>query len=273
MTTAEMTARTPRASREARTTQARVAYSEWIKVRSLRSTAWSLAASALLTIGTGVLLCEIAVAHLHAGNPSGINPVRLSLFGVYLAQLAAGVTGVLAATGEYATGAIRTTLTAIPARLPVLWAKLGVLGVVVLVTSEAALFVTFLACQSILSGKHASVSLADPGVLRAVAGTGLYLAVVTLLGTALGFLIRNTAAAVAIMFAVVLVLPEVLGAALPASVARDLLPYLPSNAGQAIMQVRPAADTMAPWTGFALLAGYTAIAVAAAALALKRRDA
>ncbi len=254
------------------TTRVRVARSEWIKLRSLRSVAWSLAASACLTVGTGVLLCEITRTHLRAGAPAGIDPVRLSLFGIYLAQLAVGLLGVLTATGEYSTGTIRSTLTAVPGRLAVLWAKLGVLAVVVLLTSEAALFVTFVACQAILSGRHAAVSLADPGVLRAVIGAGLYLTAVALLGVALGFLVRNTAAAAAVMFAVVLVLPEVLGV-LPASVASHVLPYLPSNAGQAITQVHPVADTMGPLTGFALFAGYTAVAVAAAAVVLRRRDA
>lgn len=260
------------AAREARTTLARVIHSEWIKLRSLRSVAWSLAASACLMVGTGVLLAEVTVSHLHGGSPASINPVRLSLFGIYLAQLATGLLGVLVATGEYATGMIRSTLTAVPGRLAVLWAKLGVLAVVVLATSEFAAFVTFETCEAILSGRHASVGLTGPGVLRAVAGAGAYLTVVALFGVALGFLVRNTAAAAAIMFAVVLVLPEILGA-LPASVAGEVLPYLPSNAGQAIVQAHPVPGMMAPYTGFALFAGYAAVCIAAAALALKRRDA
>jgi ABC-2 type transport system permease protein len=152
----------------------------------------------------------------------------------------------------------------------VLWAKLGVFAVVAAVTSEAALFVTFLAGQAILSSKHAGASLSDPGVLRAVTGTGLYLTVVGLLGVALGFLIRNTAGAMATLLGIVLVLP-VLADVLPSDWARHVVPYLPSNAGQAVMQLKPAQNTMAPWTGFALFAGYTAVAVAAAAVVLKRR--
>lgn len=255
--------------------QARVAHSEWIKLRSLRSTIWTLGVSAAMTVGTGLLLCTAALGHLNSSGHQQpqINPVSLSLFGIYLAQLTIGVLGVMLATGEYATGTIRATFAAVPRRLAVLWAKLGVFAVVVLVTSEAALFMTFLAGQAILSGRHAGASLAGPSVLRAVAGAGLYLTAAGLLGIALGFLIRNTGASAAVMFIVLLVLPEVLGAALPPDWARDILPYLPSNAGQAIMQVQPAPDIMAPWTGFALFAGYTAAAVAAAALVLRRRDA
>ncbi len=260
-----------------RVTQARVAYSEWIKLRSLRSTAWTLSVTAVLTVGIGALLSGVVREHLERSGSAhphvGVGAVTLSLFGVYLAQLTIGLLGVLVATGEYTTGMIRATLTAVPRRLTVLWAKLGVFALVVAVTSIALLLVTFLAGQAILSGAHAGVSLADPGVLRAVTGTGLYLTVVGLLGIALGFAIRNTTAATAIIFIVLLVVPEILGAALPASVAPSILPYLPSNAGQAIMVLGPAPETLAPWTGLGLFTAYTAAAVAAAAILLKRRDA
>jgi ABC-2 type transport system permease protein len=261
MTTTAVTSGT-----QLRLTPARVARSEWVKLRSVRSTVWALAATAVVIAGTGLLLTALTHPSTH------VNAVRISLFGVYLAQLTVGLLGVMLATGEYATGMIRATLSAAPRRLTVLGAKLGVFAVVALVTCEAALFATFLAAQAMLAPHHAGVSLAAPGVLRAVAGTGLYLTLVGLLGIALGFAIRNTAGAAAVLFAVVLVVPEVLGA-VQAAWAGHILPYLPSNAGQAIMNVRPAPDTLAPWPGLALFAGYTLVAVAVAALLLKRRDA
>lgn len=264
MTTTAITSGT-----QLRLTPARVARSEWIKLRSVRSTVWALAATAVVIAGTGMLLTALTRGHPH----THVDAVRISLFGMYLAQLTVGLLGVMLATGEYATGMIRATLSAVPRRLEVLGAKLGVFAVVALVTCEAALFATFLASQAVLASHHAGVSLAAPGVLRAVAGTGVYLTLVGLLGIALGFAIRNTAGAAAVLFAAVLVVPEVLGAALPADWAGRILPYLPSNAGQAIMNVRPAPYTMAPWPGLALFAGYTVMAVAAAALLLKRRDA
>ena len=269
MTTTAMTPAAPRL------TPGRVARSEWIKFRSVRSSIWALAATAVAIAGTGLLLTAISRGHLAASGrqETHIDPVRISLFGMYLAQLTVGLLGVMLATGEYATGMIRATLSAVPRRLTVLGAKLGVFAVVVTATCEAALFITFLACQVMLSSQHAGVSLAAPGVLRAVVGTGLYLTLVGVLGIALGFAIRNTAGAAAVMFAAVLVVPEVLGAALPSDWADRILPYLPSNAGQAIMNVQPAPDTMAPWPGLTLFAGYTALAVAVAALLLKRRDA
>jgi ABC-2 type transport system permease protein len=254
-------------------TQARVAASEWVKLRSLRSTLWTLAASVAMTVGTALLLCTIALLNLEGGHGLGtVDPAALSLYGVYLAQLTYGALGVLLATGEYATGQVRSTMTAVPRRLPVLWAKLAVFAVVALVTSEAAAAISMLAGQGILSVRHAGASLADPGVLRAMIGAGLYLTVIGLLSIGLGFIIRNTAGAITILFGMVLVLP-IVGILLPSNWGHYITPYLPSNAGMALMQVHPAAGALSPWTGFALFAGYAAAAVVAAAVVLKQRDA
>jgi ABC-2 type transport system permease protein len=260
------------ASRGLKVTQSRVAYSEWVKLRSLRSAVWALIASVAMTVGTALLLCTIALLHLEGGHGlGGVDPASVSLYGVYLAQLTYGVLGVLLATSEYSTGMIRSTLVAVPRRLPVLRAKLGVFAVAALVTAEAALAVSMLGGQAILSSRHAGASLADPGVLRATIGAGLYLAVTGLLGVALGFLIRNTAGAISVLFGILLVLPA-LWSVLP-SWAGHITPYLPSNAGQAIMQLHSSAGTLTPWTGLALYAGYAALAAAAAAVILRRRDA
>jgi ABC-2 type transport system permease protein len=260
------------AARNIKVTQARVVGSEWIKLRSLRSTVYTLIASVAITVGLGILFASFAVARLNSTGHLDTDPVTLTLRGAFLAQLAIGVLGVLLITGEYSTGMIRATMSAVPRRLPVLWAKLGLFGVIAVLVSVAAAFVAFLSGQAILSSKHVGASLSDPGVLRAVIGTGLYLAVVGLLGMALGFIIRNTAGAITTLFGILLVLP-VLGEVLPASWAAHVVPYLPSNAGQAIMTLHPDPNTLAPWTGFALFVGYTAVAVAVAAVLLKRRDA
>lgn len=254
-------------------TQLRVVNSEWVKLRSLRSTVYTLIASVGITVGLALLFCSFAVARYGSnGGRLVADPVTLSLRGAFLAQLAIGVLGVLLITGEYSTGMIRATMSAVPRRLPVLWAKLGMFAVVAAVTSVVAAFVAFLSGQAILSSKHIGASLSDPGVLRAVIGAGLYLTVVGLLGMALGFLIRNTAGAITALFGILLILP-VLGEVLPADWATHVTPYLPSNAGQAIMALHTDPGSMAPWTGFALFVGYTAVAVAAAGVLLKRRDA
>lgn len=274
MTSAPVTA--PQAAApDLKITQTRVVSSEWIKVRSLRSTVYTLVVSTGLTVGLGLLFSAFIVArwgHLSALDRATLNPVGLSLRGVFLAQLAIGVLGVLLITGEYSTGMIRATMAAVPRRLPVLWAKLGLFGVIAAVVSTVSAFAAFLGGQAILSSKHAGASLSDPGVLRVVIGAGLYLAVVGLLGMALGFIIRNTAGAITTLFAILLVLP-VLGEVLPADWARHVVPYLPGNAGQAIMALHSNPNTLAPWTGFVLFVGYTAVAVVAAVVLLRRRDA
>jgi len=260
------------AAGQVRLTQGRVARSEWIKLRSLRSTAWTLAAFVVVTAGTGILLCQNALSHLHQGKHLGTSPAVLSLYGAYLAPITIGVLGVLLATGEYSTGMIRATLAAVPRRLPVLWAKLGVFAAAAVVASEVTLLVTFLGGQALLAHTHAGASLADPGVARAVVGTGLYVTIVGLFGIALGFLLRNTAAAISTMFGVMLMLP-VLANLLPPDIAGHIAPYLPSNAGQAIMAIHPIPATLAPWTGLTLFVGYAVLASAAAAITLIKRDA
>ncbi len=256
----------------ARLTQSGVARSEWIKLRSLRSTWWALGAFAVTTIGTGVLLCALAAAHAASGRHVGVDGTTLSLYGTYLAPLTLGVLGALAVTGEYMTGMIRATLTAVPKRMPVLWAKLGVFAALALIVSEVSLFVTFFAGQALLAHSGFGGSLGDPGVFAAVFGTGLYITIVGLFGMALGSVIRNTAAVISTVFGVMVVLPVLVGL-LPSAWTTQVAPYLPSNAGQAIMNVQPVPGFLAPWTGLAVFAGYTAAVVMAAAVLLKRRDA
>jgi ABC-type transport system involved in multi-copper enzyme maturation permease subunit len=254
--------------------QGRVVLSEWIKFRSLRSTVWTLAVSVLIIVGLGLLFAAVSGAHQqHNGVQSGPDPVTLTLSGAFLAQLVVGVLGVLLITGEYSTGMIRATLAAVPRRLPVLWAKLAVFAVVAFVISAIAAVIAFLCGQAILSSDHVqSASLTDPGALRAVIGAALYLTVVGLLGMGLGCIIRNTAGTITSLFGVLLVLP-ILGAVLPTNWSNDISPYLPSNAGQAVMHLTRGTNTLAPWTGFGLFVGYAAVVIAVGAVMLRRRDA
>jgi ABC-2 type transport system permease protein len=249
-------------------TQARVVHSEWIKLRSLRSTVIALAAGVAMVVGVGVL-----AAVLHPANVPVGDPTAMSMFGVFGAQLATGVLGVLLVTGEYSTGLIKATMASVPRRLPVLWAKAGVFTLVALVTCTAAAFVAFLGTQAALSANHLTgASLSDPSVLRAVFGAGLYLTAAGLLGMALGFIIRNAAGAVSVLFGL-LIIPPMLAQALPASWFPHVYPYLPSEAGMAIMHVHSGGLTMAPWTGYGLFLGYAAVLAALAAALLRRRDA
>jgi ABC-type transport system involved in multi-copper enzyme maturation permease subunit len=258
-----------------RVTQVRLLATEWVKFRSLRSSYVAMAATVVALVGLGLAFCAVMNSRwalLEPAERAAFDPAATSLKGLYLAQLVIGVLGVLVVSGEYGTGMIRASLSVAPRRLPVLWAKLVVFAVVTFVVTTVAAFVAFFAGQAMLSGRHIQTTLGAPDVLRVVVGTGLYLTVVGLLGVALGWIIRHTAGAVGTVFGLLLVLP-VLGDVLPASWALHVTPYLPSMAGQAMTMVLPEPGMLAPWTGFAVFCGYVAVAVAAAAVLLKRRDA
>ncbi|MFG2629791.1 ABC transporter permease [Streptomyces sp. NPDC048473] len=256
-------------------TQTRVLYSEWVKLRTLRSTFFTLLAAAVAMIGMGPLFSAVTAAHwsdMGAAERASVNPTALSLIGFFLAQLAVGVMGVLVVTGEYSTGMIRATFSAVPRRLPVLWAKAVVYAVVTWVLMTATSLTAFLAGQALMSSTGAGASLSDPGVTRAVLGTGLYLTVVGLLSVAMGTLVRNTAGGITTVFGLLLVLPELVKA-LPSSWADRISPYLPSNAGHALAVLQSDPNTLAPWTGFTVFCLYAAAALGGAAVTLKRRDA
>jgi ABC-2 type transport system permease protein len=254
-------------------TQVRVVRAEWTKLRALRSTRWCGLTVVALTVGLGAAIAESGTAyHVSAGN-SAANGVSAALLGVLFAQLVMGVVGVLAFSGEYGTGMIRATLAVVPARLPVLWAKLIVLVGLVLPVTMLCAFADFFIATAINSARGGSVlSLTDPGVLRTVVGSSLYLTVVVVIGLALGALLRKTAAGLSVFAAVFFVIPIVVNA-LPPNI-KGFAPYLPSNVG-GVLWGSPlgSAHALSPWTGFACLCGYAVVLTAAAAWRLRRRDA
>ncbi len=193
--------------------------SEWIKLRSLRSTFWSFLTAGAFVIGLGLLFASVEAHNLNGANTigPGFDVTQVTLRGAFLAQLAIGVLGVMAVTGEYSTGMIRATMSAVPRRLPVLWAKLAVFAATVFVLMGISVLIAFEIGQAVLANTHHSATLSSPGALRAVIGTALYLSVLALLAIGLGFLIRNTAGAIAALFGLLLVLPI-----LAASAARYL---------------------------------------------------
>lgn len=256
-------------------TQARVVVSEWIKMRSLRSTVWTLIVAVGLFVGVGIvvgLVFSSRWTHMRPQEQLRFDPTEDTLRGAFFAQLAIGVLGVLMITGEYSTGMVRATMSAVPKRLPVLWAKLGVFTAVATVSMIASSFAAFLIGQALLAPTAPHTTLAAPGVLRAVIGAGLYLSVVGILGLALGFIIRNTAGAISALFGVLLILP-IIGELLPEDWAQHVVGYLPSNAGQQLMTLHPDPYMLAPLNGFALFVGYAIAAIAVAAVVVKRRDA
>lgn len=245
-------------------------YAEWTKLRSVRSTVWTLLATAVLTVGVAGLVCTFTVAR-PPKHLDGLDATSLSLTGVQLAQLAVGVLGVLLITGEYATGTIRSTMTAVPKRLPVLWGKVIVVALTTVAVCVPLSFAAFLLGQRILAGNQLDVSITAPGALRAVIGSALYLTLIGLLGLGLGTLLRSTAGAVAALFGVLFGLP-IVAAFLPEHTAEQVLRYLPGPAGTVITNAQPDPSSLGPWTGLGLLAGYVAVGLALAAWRLRRND-
>jgi ABC-2 type transport system permease protein len=262
-----------------RVTQLRVALSEWTKLRTLRSTRYALLAGVLMTIAFAITPAFVNASRwstMSLADKAGFHPLETSLIGVTVAQLAIGVLGVLVISGEYSTGMIRSTFAAVPKRLPVLWGKAGVFGLVTLVLALPSTLIAFFAAQAILkghsfNGRDVALSFSDPGVSRAVIGGALYLTLVGLFGLGLGAILRSTAGGISALAGILFVLPPLMNV-LPSSWNNAVSPYLPSNSGQAIMQSGHPDHTLAPWTGLGVFAAYTAVAIAIAAIQLRRRD-
>jgi ABC-2 type transport system permease protein len=255
-------------------TPQRVTKAEWIKFRSLRSTWYSLGAAMFVAIGLGVLFADLRGNDIanHGGFAQGMDWTQVSLRGLFLAQLAVGVLGVLMITGEYSTGMIRASLSAVPGRNLVLAAKVAVVGLATFVAGTIASFIAFTVGQAALSTHHYGVSLSSPGALRAVLGGGLFLALVALLGLGCGFAVRSTGGALATLFGLLLVLP-LLAQALPSSWQNDITKFLPFQAGTAIMATVQRTDFLSPWAGIGVFAIYVAVALSIGLVMLRRRDA
>jgi ABC-type transport system involved in multi-copper enzyme maturation permease subunit len=237
---------------------------------------YTLLTALVLMIGLGALFSALTASQYHAYNAAdraSFNPVTTSLSGVIFAVVAFGVLGVLVTSGEYSTGMIRSSLTAVPRRLPVLWAKLALFPGVIFAVSLIASFISFFLGQLVLNSQHIGVSISAPGALRSVVGAALYLTVAGMIGVALGALFRNSAAGIATFAGAFFVIP-LLSGMLPLSVSSHLTPYLPSNAGSAVWGgALDPQHALAPWTGFALVCGYTVVLISAAAWRLRRSDA
>jgi ABC-2 type transport system permease protein len=253
-------------------TQMRVVKSEWIKFRSLWSCVLVITISVLGMIGIGWVasyFINADWAHLRPREIARFNPVATAMDGYNLAQLAIGTLGVLLVTGEYTTGLIRATMSAVPDRLRVLWAKLGVYTAITFVLMMITSFVTFQGGQWLLASH--GTSLSAPGAARVVVATGVYLTLVGMMGVAFGALVRNTAGGVAALLGVLLVLPAIFGV-LPQTWQDNINKFLPSEAGQAALSVVPDPTLLSPWVGMGLFAVYVVIAIVFAAVFLRRRD-
>jgi ABC-2 type transport system permease protein len=272
ITLSETTARRP-AIQVSPVSQSRVLTSEWIKMRSLRSTAYTLLAAVVAMIALGWVVGWATNSHwtrLDAGERAIFSPIDNSLAGYHLAQLAVGVLGVLLISGEYATGMVRATFAAVPTRLPVLWAKAALYAAVTFVLMLAAALLAFVGGQHFLASHGTTMSA--PHAVQSIVGVAGYLTLIAVFAVALGFWIRSTAGGIATLFGLLLVLPGI-GQVLPTSWQLHTLPYLPSNAGASIFSINTDPGMLGAGSGLLVLTLWVVAALAVAAVMLKRRDA
>ncbi|MET8448085.1 ABC transporter permease [Streptomyces sp. NPDC005209] len=258
-----------------RVTGRRVLASEWAKLWSLRSTWITLGLGLLFLVAFGLIAASRYKSGLGSGHMdrdfARSTALSLSLFGTNFAQLALGVLGVLVTAGEYSTGMIRSTLAAVPRRLPVLWSKAAVLGLVALVIGTIGVFVAFQFGSRIVAGTPAGMDLSHAGVLRSLLGAGLYLGLVGVIGTALGSLLRSVAGGISVLVAALMLIPGLV-TLLPSSWQDDISPCLPSNAGESMFALTHDATSLSPGSGLLVLLGWTALALSGAAYRLLRSD-
>jgi ABC-type transport system involved in multi-copper enzyme maturation permease subunit len=252
---------------------------EWTKIRSVRSTVWSLLAFVVVAIGFSAL---IALVIANTWNNPGNHPNHVRLLtdptavifgaGLGLGQLAIAVLGVIVISSEYSTGAIRASLLAVPRRIPMLLAKMIVFALLDLVVSAITVFAVFFITTAILRS-HVSISLSEPGVTRACIGGILYLTVLGLFALAVGGLIRHTAGAIATVIGLILVVPPLI-ALIPGTIANHIHGYLPTVAGELVAQSsQQPADVLSPWQGFGVFCLWTVLLLAACGVLLTHRDA
>jgi ABC-2 type transport system permease protein len=252
---------------------------EWTKIRSVRSTIWTLILFVVITIGLTALFTWLTASNWNGPHAAArdatilSDPVGFILgAGLGLGQLTLCVLGVLVISAEYSTGVIRASLLAVPKRIPMLAAKCVVLAGLLIVAGEIVAFGSFFLGSAILHS-HVPVSLSDNDVTRAVVGSGLYLTVLGLFSLAIGGLIRHTAGAITTAIGVVFVLP-ILSGLLPNSWGAHVNGYLPEQAGTRVGQVHATGvQVLSAWQGFGIFCLWTLVLMVAAGYLLNRRDA
>lgn len=281
MTAATLTP-SPTVRSDARLTFPRILRSEWIKLTSLRSTLWSLGLIVALGVGLSFLVASLGFGMEGASAPDPGAVVTTATIGVSFGQLIAAVLGVLMVTGEYSTGMIRSTLAAVPARLPVLAAKSLVLFLLVSAVGAITMFGSWAATYPVLDAQGLAVGLAEPGLAPALAGAAVYLGLTAVFALGLGTLLRSSAGGIAASLGVILVIPTVLPLlSLAVDWADEVAPYIFSNAGVAMARL-PSTESveeaigqtlLEPGLGGLVVLAWTLVSLTLGAIALRRRDA
>ncbi|GLZ01112.1 ABC transporter permease [Actinoplanes sp. NBRC 103695] len=248
----------------------RVLVAEWIKLRSLRSTWYTLAGLFVISLGI-TLLSSNTAQRAYADDVGAWDPTAYSLTTFKVAQLIVGVLAIMVVTSEFATGLIRTTLTATPRRHRVLAAKVVIAVAVAAVAGQVLMFAAFLIGQSLLAGNGVpNAGLGDPGVLRAVFAGGLYLALIAVLAVGLATIIRTTAGAIVALVGIVILVPALAGA-FPSWMSH-LFVVWPTLGGAAALRTVPDPGFPHPWWNLAGMCLAILVVLAAAFVVLRRRD-
>ncbi|MFE2430881.1 ABC transporter permease [Streptomyces sp. NPDC059373] len=250
-----------------------VLQSEWTKVKSVRSTVWTLVSALLVTVVVGGLICLLTNAqwkNVAAGDRAAFDPTSSSFSGLFLGQLALIVFGVLVVSSEYSTGMIRTSLAAVPQRGTFYVSKIAVTGLLALVVGMATAFLSFFIGQALLGDHHTSIT--DHGVLRAVVGAGLYMTLTVLFSAGIAMMLRSPMLGLGILMPFFFLISPIL-AAVPG--AKKVARYFPDRAGSKIMQVVSINDDRpyGPWTGLGIMLLWVAAALIGGYVVLKKRDA
>ncbi|MEO5535688.1 MAG: ABC transporter permease [Pseudolysinimonas sp.] len=277
------------ATRQPHLTFGGILRSEWIKLRSLRSTLWCYLIFVALTIGFAALVAVAAPTDGSSGgrgliDPSvGVEPLWLGVatVGVTFGQLVIAVLGALVITGEYGTGMIRSTFAAVPKRLPAIAGKALVFGVVTVVVSAVALIASALISAAILTGRGRTLDLGDPPFWWGILGAIGYLALIGILSLAIGAIIRVSSGSIATVVGIVFIAPIVLslvGVLTQAAWAFNVAAFLPSNAGGQMYAYEPVASseggvlTLDATQGLLVMLAWVVVNGIAALVLVKRRD-
>lgn len=247
-------------------------HAEWIKLRTVRSTMWTLASLFVLGAGLTAVICAASADWLASGDADE-SPGSFLTWGMMFAQISAVVLGIIVVTSEYARGMVTATVAAVPRRSLVVAAKASVLAGVLFLVATVTAFAGYWAGNAFLDAEGVGLALGDDGVIRALVGCGLYLAVLGLFGMGLGLLMRHTAAAVTTALALVFVVGNLV-ILVPGEVGEWLAKLMPGNAGSSVAMVTPFEGMMfSPWTGFAVFCAETALLLGLATVRFVRRDA
>ncbi|WP_153392674.1 ABC transporter permease [Ornithinicoccus halotolerans] len=247
----------------------RVILAELVKLGSLPSSIWFLATTSVVIVGFGVYGAIGQTVQEDMGLAT-YDPLGGTLGGISSAAVVVGTLGGLFVTGEYINRMVRTTFSAVPRRWEVVLAKAVAVAAATFLVVLASLALTLGAAALILGNRGMSLALGAPGAARALVGSALFLALVGVIGVALGWLLRSTAGVLTAIVGLLYVLP-IISILLPRSVGEHVIPYLPNNAGVAVMQLE-SSGLLTPWTGFGLFAAYALLALALAAAVIEMRD-